>query len=104
MFERELSAMFCLMFLLHSWPQELLLKMLSGYLKLLIIIQKLRMILQNVGRRIVGNVLCNISLAFLASRLTLENVVWIFDTFDDNIEIKKKITKYLEENCWQCSV
>ena len=33
-------------------------------------------------------------------RVTLQSVVWIFDTFDKNLEMKNDFTKYLKESCW----
>ena len=36
-------------------------------------------------------------------KVTLEVAIWILDTSDNNLEIKKKLAKYVEESCWQCS-
>ena len=30
----------------------------------------------------------------------LEIVIWIFDTFDNNLEIRSNFTKYSKESCW----
>ena len=35
-------------------------------------------------------------------RVHSEIVVWIYDTFDNNFEIKNDFTKYLKESCWLC--
>ena len=35
--------------------------------------------------------------------LTLDIVIWIFVTFDTNLEIERDFSKYLKEKCWQCS-
>ena len=39
-----------------------------------------------------------ISHPVLGLRVTLEIVVWILDTFDNYLEIKKYFTKYLKES------
>ena len=31
---------------------------------------------------------------------TLEIVIIIFDTFDNNLQIKNDFTKYLKKSCW----
>ena len=36
-------------------------------------------------------------------KVTLEIVVWIFDTFDNNFENENNCTKYLKESCRWCS-
>ena len=41
-----------------------------------------------------------IALNHYCLRVPQEIVVWIFDTFDNNFEIKKKFTIYLKESCW----
>ena len=33
----------------------------------------------------------------------LEKLIWIFDTFDNNLKIKYDFTKVSSENEWQCS-
>ena len=33
-------------------------------------------------------------------RVTLEIVFWIFDTYDNNLEITNDFGKYLKECCW----
>ena len=36
-------------------------------------------------------------------RAPLDIVVWIYNTFADNLEIKNDFIKYLKESCWLCS-
>ena len=33
------------------------------------------------------------------SRVSREIVVWIYNTFDNNLEIKHDLTKYLKKSC-----
>ena len=35
-------------------------------------------------------------------RIPTEIVIWIYDTFDNNLEIENDFTKYLKESCWKC--
>ena len=42
-------------------------------------------------------------MVFMLTRSRLEiltNVVWIYDTFENNSGIKMKFAKYLKESCW----
>ena len=36
----------------------------------------------------------------LTHKCLREIVVWIYDTFDNNLEIKDDFEKYLKEYCW----
>ena len=78
---------------------ELLLKLLSVYLILLAITSKLRMILENIWRRVIGYNLFKIS----PSNSFLTTCVCVFYTFDINFKIKCNYTKYLNESFCFCS-
>ena len=39
-------------------------------------------------------------LTYSCFKVTQEVVVWIQDTFDNNLGIKNDFTKYLMESCW----
>ena len=102
----------------------------SGSIILLTVTLKVRMILQNIWRRVVGYVLIAISLTnifltlllpaifhqncklhgywlcsrrWLGERRLFHIVVWIYNTFDRNFEIKNDFTKYMMESCRFCS-
>ena len=40
--------------------------------------------------------------AFLLDTLMPTIVVWIDDTFENNLRIENDFTKYLKESCWLC--